>query len=54
MDDKNNNTCCDDKYEIYIERSTLITLKCKHVQTTSTDYYRVLALFNKYYNKWLV
>ena len=29
MDDKKNNTDYDDKYEIYIEWNTLITLNCK-------------------------
>ena len=29
MDDKKNNTDCDDKDDIYIERNTLVTLNCK-------------------------
>ena len=32
----------------------MITLNCKWEQTTSADYYRVLALFTKHYNKLLV
>ena len=29
MDDKKNNTDCDDKDDIYIEQNTLVTLNCK-------------------------
>ena len=54
MDDKKNNTDCDDKDEIHIEQNILITLNCKRGQTTSTEYYRVLALFTRHCNKWLV
>ena len=54
MGDKNNNTDCNEKDYIYIEWNTLITLNCKQGQTASTEYWRVLAIFTKHYNKWLV
>ena len=39
---------------VYIRRDNLITLNCQRGGTISVDYYRVLALFSKHYNKWFV
>ena len=54
MDDEKNNHDCDEKDDIYIERNTLITLNYNQRQTTSTQYYRLLAIFTKHCNKRLV
>ena len=41
--------------EVWIERDSLITMKCKRGKGNETiEYYRVLAVFTKYYNKWFV
>ena len=48
MDNKNNNTDCNERDEIYIEQNTLITLNCNSRQKTSTEYCIMLALFNKH------
>ena len=39
---------------VYIRRDTLVTLNCQRGGTISVEYYRVLALFSKHYNKWFV
>ena len=38
----------------FIERDTLIKLSLKKGGQVSSQYYRVLGIFNKYYNKWFV
>jgi hypothetical protein len=39
---------------VYISRDTLITLSVTQGNTTTLEYYRVLALFSKHYNKWFL
>ena len=42
----------DDKY---IERDSLIKMKCERGKSSvSIEYYRVLAIFSKHYNKWFI
>ena len=36
----------------FIERNTLIKLSLKKGGQVSSQYYRVLGIFDKYYNKW--
>ena len=38
----------------FIERDTLIKLSLKKGGQVSSQYYRVLGFFDKYYNKWFV
>ena len=38
----------------FIERDTLIKLSLKKGGQVSSQYSRVLGIFNKYYNKWFV
>jgi hypothetical protein len=38
----------------YLERNSLISLKCKRGRFESIEMYRVLGLFTKYYNKWFI
>ena len=40
--------------DVYIERYSIITMKCKQGSTESIEYYGVLGIFSKYYNKWFV
>jgi len=42
----------DDK--VYIGRDTLVKMKCKRGKTVSSEYYRVLGIYSKHYNKWFV
>ena len=37
---------------VYIERNSVVKMKCKQGRTTTVDSYRVLAIFSKFYNKW--
>jgi len=39
---------------IFIQRDSLIQVKCMRGSAESVENYRVLALFSKYYNKWYV
>lgn len=36
----------------FIQRDSLITVKAKRGKTESIEYYRVLGIFSKHYNKW--
>ena len=36
----------------YIRRDSLIKLNCKRGKVETVEYYRVLAIFKKFYNKW--
>jgi hypothetical protein len=36
----------------FIQRNSLITLNAKRGKTVSVEYYRVLGIFSKHYNKW--
>ena len=45
---RKNSTDCDGKYDIYIEQNTLIKINYNQGQTTSTEYYRLIALFTKH------
>lgn len=38
--------------DLYIERDSLIQLNCKRGRNVCVENYRVLAFFNKFYNKW--
>ena len=38
----------------FIERDTLVKLSVKKGGQISSQYYRVLGIFDKYYNKWFV
>eukprot|EP00957_Ditylum_brightwellii_P098006 7464582-Ditylum_brightwellii.AAC.1 len=40
--------------DVYIECDSLVKLKCKQGKKESIEYYHVLALFTKYYNKWYI
>ena len=37
---------------VYIERNSVVKMKCKQGRTTTVESYRVLAIFSKFYNKW--
>ena len=41
-----------------MERDTVLTIKCKRGKgknkVTKVEYFRVLTIFEKYYNKWYV
>ena len=37
---------------VYIERNSVVKMKCKQGSTTTVESYRVLAIFSKFYNKW--
>eukprot|EP00957_Ditylum_brightwellii_P138429 10551205-Ditylum_brightwellii.AAC.1 len=39
---------------LYIQCDSLIQVKCKCGRFETVEFYRVLALFTKYYNKWFV
>ena len=38
----------------FIEHVTNVQLQCKERKPESVEYYQVLALFSKHYNKWFV
>ena len=40
--------------DIFIDRYSLIQMRCKWVRRESVEYYRFLSLFKKYYNKWYI
>ena len=40
--------------DVCIERDSLITMKYKQGETDTIEYYRVVGIFGKYYNKWFV
>eukprot|EP00957_Ditylum_brightwellii_P066403 5041437-Ditylum_brightwellii.AAC.1 len=40
--------------DVYIECDSLVNLKCRQGRKESIEYYHVLALFKKFYNKWYV
>jgi len=44
----------DGSFESFIRRDSLISMKCKYGKHKSVEYYWVLAIFIKYYNKWFV
>ena len=40
--------------DICIQPNSLVQVKCNRGKSVSVKYYRVLSLFDKYYNKWWV
>ena len=38
----------------YIERDGLIKMRCQRGKSVSIEFYRVLAIFSKHYNKWFI
>jgi hypothetical protein len=40
--------------DICIQPNSLVQVKCNRGKSVSVEYYRVLSLFDKYYNKWWV
>lgn len=40
--------------DAYIRRDSLITFKCIRGKSESIEYYRVLGIFSKHYNKWFL
>ena len=41
-------------YDVYIERKIIIKMKFQQVKYDSIEYYRLIVIFNKYYNKWFI
>ena len=50
INDKEGNIICKDS--LYIQRDSLIQIRCKQGKSESIENYRVLAFFTKTYNKW--
>ena len=50
----NGDNSTNDDGGVYIQRDSLIQLKCKRGKSESVENYRVLAFFTKSYNKWFV
>ncbi len=51
---KDDNADAVDDNTTYIQHDSLITLSVTRGKTTTLEHYRVLAIFSKHYNKWLV
>jgi len=52
--DSQNDSASTDASGTYIERNSIVTMKCKQGRTESVESYRVLAIFSKHYNKWYI
>ena len=43
-----------DECDLYLKRDSVVKLECKRGSSVEIAYYRVLAMFTKSYNKWLI
>ena len=50
--DDNEEIRSDSEDNLFIRRDSLVRVNCKRGKSVATEYYRILAFFSKFYNKW--